>query len=460
MINLDLKQYENMHIVVGLSGGPDSVCLFYALKEANCKLYAVHVNHNLRPGDCDEDEKYVRQLCEKEGVECFVSNVKVHTEEEGRKERYQAFAKAVDEIASRGVPRESIAIAVAHNKEDQAETILFRILRGTGTDGLAGMSPVRKDDNGNTIIRPLLDVSRKEIEAYCQEKGLEPRIDKTNNQPIYTRNKIRLELIPYLEREFNGNIVDGIVRLGKVAAQDKEALWKEGKRLFEEASRGVLTFDIKTLASREKALTHRVYSLALEKLGLTEDITMAHINAIDQLVYTMESGPSAMTMLPGDVKVSKAYDQLIFVQSIEKANASDWRVSVLTREEYEQKEKQIPYGAFDLEKVLASHGLEKDEIDIEDIKSFEKRIAIRTRQDGDFFKIPSGTKKLQDFLVDEKVPKLWRDAMIFLAIDREILWILPSPSFGRQQLKEKGRFCGKYMVNSQSKWVLFVEKNC
>lgn len=447
MINLNLKQYENMHIVVGLSGGPDSVCLFYVLKEAGCKIYAVHVNHNLRPGDCDEDEMYVKELCEQEGVECFVSNVKVSTEEEGRKARYKAYADAADEIASRGVPRDNIAIAVAHNKEDQAETILFRILRGTGTDGLAGMMPVRKDENGNTIIRPLLDVGRDEIEAFCEERGLKPRIDKTNAQPIYTRNKIRLELIPFLEEKFNGNVVDTLTRLGKIAACDKEALWKEAEQLYKEALIGKLTFDLYKLRGGEKAIVHRLYSMALEKLGITEDITMAHIMAIDSLVYDDESGPSAMAVLPGEIKVSKLYDKLSFAQEIPEEKPEDYRIVLFSKEEFDNVEPGSAFGAWDLEKIIEVHG-----------ENASERIKIRKRQDGDVLKIGQGTKKLQDFLVDEKVPKLCRDAMLFLACDREILWVLPSKNFEKRRLREKGRFSGKYMVDSNSKWVLFVEK--
>ena len=475
-IDINKKQLikENQHIVVGLSGGPDSVCLFYSLldlaKELNLTIYAVHVNHKLRPGAADEDQAYVQTICAKEGVECFVRTIdckgiakkkSITCEEAGRLERYKAFADVCEELVNRNIDRGDIKIAVAHNKEDQAETILFRIIRGTGIDGLAGMAYERQDACGNTIIRPLLDTSRKDIERFCEERNLKPRIDATNEEAIYTRNKIRLQLIPYLEKEYNSNIVDTIARLGKIAEVDKDAIWKDAQELYKEAAKDKLTLDILTLRKSNKAVVHRVYSMVLEKLGLTEDITMAHILAIDSLVYDEKSSPSAMAILPGEIKVSKLYDKLTFVQEFAEDSPENWRISILRKEQFEAMEKEEPFGAFDLLKVVEGRNLTESFVKIDDgegLEELQRRISIRKREEGDYLKLRNGTKKVQDFLVDEKVPKLARNQMLFLAIDREILWILPSKSFDKRNLREKGRFSGKYAVEEGSKWVLFVEK--
>lgn len=475
---------ENQHIIVGLSGGPDSVCLFYSLldiaEEMNLTLYAVHVNHQLRPGAADEDEAYVKMISQKEGVECFARTIdcekiakekSITCEEAGRGERYRAFSEAAEELVRRGIDRENIRIAVAHNKEDQAETILFRIIRGTGVDGLSGMSYERKDGFGNKIIRPLLDVSRKDIERFCEERGLNPRIDKTNSEAIYTRNKIRLELIPFLEEEFNTNIVDTITRLGKIASDDKKAIWHEAKEVYKQAAKDKLTLDIATLKKSEKAVVHRVYSLVLEKLGVTEDISMAHILAIDSLVYDEKQSPSAMAILPGEIKVSKLYDKLTFVQDFTEDSPENWQISILRKDEFDKKQlndRQLgqsaahsPYGAFDLLKAIEGRALIEDYAKLEEgtgLGRLQSRISIRKRGAGDYLKFKTGTKKLQDFLVDEKVPKMAREHLLFLAVDKEILWVLPSKSFEKRALREKGRFSGKYTVEEDTKWVLFVEK--
>jgi len=220
------------HIVIGLSGGPDSVCLFHILcqlrEELGIRLYAVHINHGLRPGAADEDQKYTEDLCARYQVPCRTFSFDVtriaresgmSSEDAGRKVRYQSFFEVADQIENE--TGGSIKIAVAQNMNDQAETVLMRILRGTGTEGLVGIEYLRTEKNRG-IIRPLLDVTRAEIELYCKENGLDPRIDLTNLEPIYTRNKIRLELLPYLSENYNGNIVAALNRLSRIAKEDKD----------------------------------------------------------------------------------------------------------------------------------------------------------------------------------------------------------------------------------------------
>ena len=209
---------DGTHIVLGLSGGPDSVCLFDVLLELsavkNFRIHPVHVNHKFRPGDAERDQEYVEELCRQRGLTCRTFTVDCNalareegltSEEAGRKARYDAFfetAQGITQGFAQGLAQElageleqhctqepsmpgtdKIAIAVAQNANDQAETILFRMLRGTGTDGLAGIA-YKRYERGFAIVRPLLDVPRDEIEKYCEERNLSPRIDHTNNEAI------------------------------------------------------------------------------------------------------------------------------------------------------------------------------------------------------------------------------------------------------------------------------------
>ena len=210
---------DGAHIVLGLSGGPDSVCLFDLLCELaevhGYHIHPVHVNHKFRPGAAEADAEFVEGLCRERGLACrtFVTDCNelaaregLTSEEAGRKARYEAFFTVATEVAAAG-DRSQVAIAVAQNANDQAETILFRMLRGTGIDGLAGIA-YKRYERGFAITRPLLDVNRTEIEKYCEERELSPRIDYTNKETVYTRNKIRLELLPFLAERFNPNVIE------------------------------------------------------------------------------------------------------------------------------------------------------------------------------------------------------------------------------------------------------------
>lgn len=208
-------------IVVGVSGGPDSICLLHVLyclrDELGIRIYAVHINHMLRGSEADMDQDYVRRFCSDKGIQLFERSVDVRAvsdakgislEEAGREARYQEF-RTVAEITGSG------KIAVAHNKNDQAETILMHIIRGTGLDGLKGM-----EYNRGGVIRPLLDISRSEIEYYCDQQGLSPRIDSSNLENIYTRNKIRLDLIPYINKLLDIDISNSLIRMASLIKDD------------------------------------------------------------------------------------------------------------------------------------------------------------------------------------------------------------------------------------------------
>ncbi|MGI6766571.1 MAG: tRNA lysidine(34) synthetase TilS [Lentihominibacter sp.] len=331
------------HIVLGLSGGPDSVCLFHVLLqmagEKKLTIHPVHLNHMFRPGAAEKDQAYVQNLCsafasspEYKGlvqvcrtfvVDCnaLAEETGRTSEEAGRMARYDAFCEVAEELVKKGVAQEKIKIAVAQNANDQAETILFRLLRGTGTDGLAGIS-YEREERGFRVIRPLLDVYRSDIEAYCDEAGLNPVIDHTNKEAIYARNKIRLELLPYLEREYNENIAEGLVRLSNIAADDKEYLWREAAvaygrlRISGKGDGGnvdrEIVLDRDGLAALHRAIRHRVLMLAFNEAGLTQDVTAERLEAANKIIL-VKQGPKTvefprgyrLTVEQGQVKIGK-----------------------------------------------------------------------------------------------------------------------------------------------------------
>ena len=305
------------HIVLGLSGGPDSVCLFHVLlgmaEELDLTIHPVHINHQFRPGAAEADQKYVEEFSRRFDIETQVFTVDCNalaeeldmtSEEAGRKARYDAFYQVAAEVAEDCGEAGRVKIAVGHNADDQAETVLFRILRGTGMDGIAGMAYEREErrENGTfTVVRPLLDTWREEVEAYCEENSLDPVTDHTNNEGLYTRNRLRLDLIPYIEEHYNSNFQEGLVRMAKIAAADKGYFWEEtarayrmlrtpeGLTLSDEPSCEV-ALDWRGLANCHEALRHRIILKAFDEIGLTQDITAERLEAADKVILGQVGG--------------------------------------------------------------------------------------------------------------------------------------------------------------------------
>ncbi len=283
-------------IVVGVSGGPDSICLLHVLNdlknELNFKIYVAHINHMIRK-EADEETEYVKSFCKNIGVECFVKRIdviktskelKIGTEEAGRKIRYDFFEEVLKNTNSN-------KIATAHNNNDKVETIIMNILRGSGIAGLKGLDPIRE----NKFIKPLIEISREEIEAYCEENKLAPRIDKSNNENIYTRNKVRNSVIPYIKKEFNPNILKTINRLSEVATEENEYLDKITIQAFNEInvreiSEGnieknketeTVTLDLKKFNNLELVIKRRLILYTInELLGTIDGIEKINIDDI------------------------------------------------------------------------------------------------------------------------------------------------------------------------------------
>ena len=449
-------------VIAGLSGGPDSLCLLHALSSISdmydLSIIPVHVNHNLRPEAAEEAER-AAQMCERLDLECEIyeascrelaDELGISTEEAGRQVRYQIFDEVAAEIEDSGVPKEKISIAVAHNADDQAETILFRLIRGTGTHGLAGIPAVRLSEGGFIIVRPLLGIERREIEAYIKENRLRPNIDRSNDENTYTRNRIRNELIPYLEKNFNPNIRDCLRRFAGIAYMDdtllEEIAFKEyadRMSIDEEAGRAVL--DITTIKEDPLPVTSRIVKFAMSMLGLENHITYENISAVVSLIYSRS--PSGGVDLPLGVRAYREYDKLIFSGEEEVVRPDEtlqiYPQIVMAREF--SPDENAPYAAFDFDSFNAEYPGRLGDI------------VLRTRREGDCLPIKNGKKKIQDLLVDSKVKKNARDSILMVCIDSEVLWILPSQHFAGEREKTKGRFSPKFHITDTTERVLFIE---
>ncbi|MBR0470655.1 MAG: tRNA lysidine(34) synthetase TilS, partial [Clostridia bacterium] len=272
-------------VLVGLSGGADSVCLTHALQslseQLGIEVYTAHVNHGIRGEEAVRDEEFAKSFSEKLGISCFTARLNIPEEarqksisEEtaGRIARYEFFNKIAAE-------NRLTKIATAHNRNDNAETLLMNFMRGSTVKGLGGI-PVRR---GN-IVRPILCLTRAEIEEYCRENSLEYVTDSTNNETIYTRNKIRRELIPLIERTYNPNFVTTATENAVLTAEDNAYIAKQAENAFISLAADNKA-DIKELKKLDKSILRRVLMLMIRSAaGEEEDIRSVYIRDVSRLL--------------------------------------------------------------------------------------------------------------------------------------------------------------------------------
>lgn len=279
-------------VVIGVSGGPDSMTLLHILYELKDKIgfqiYVAHINHMIRE-EANSETEYVQNFCKKLSVECYIKKIdiqqyakdfKISTELAGRNVRYDFFEEIAQKVKAN-------KIATAHNANDNAETVLMNFIRGSGTSGLKGIEKIRD----GKFIRPIIECNRKEIEDYCIENDLQPKYDKTNKENIYTRNKIRNLLIPYIEKEFNPNIIESINRLSTIALKEDEYFHKIVENLFEKLCIDVDNFDKNTIIINLKefnrlddVIKSRFILYTISKLlGTSQGIEKIHIEDIIKL---------------------------------------------------------------------------------------------------------------------------------------------------------------------------------
>ena len=269
-------------VLVAVSGGPDSISLLNILHELGYNICTAHINHGIRE-NADNDERFVKEFCEIRNIPCFIKKVKLKeiksdmtTEELGRKIRYEFF----DEIMKQ---ENCTKIATAHNANDNAETVLMNMIRGTGLSGLKGI-----DISRDKIIRPLLEITRAEIEEYCEKENLNPCHDESNDETIYTRNKVRLELIPYIEKNINSNIVNNINRMAEIISGEEEYIKRQvdiayGDTLIAEEE-GRTVCNLKKFNQYDNVIQKRLIIRYITKtLGNAKDIERVHIEDILKL---------------------------------------------------------------------------------------------------------------------------------------------------------------------------------
>lgn len=421
-------------VIAGISGGADSICLLFVLLELKKKIgfeiVGVHVNHGLRGMDALRDEKYVEEICRQQGVpletfhknvELIAGNRKQSMEEAGRDVRREAFFQVMKKYGG-------TKIALAHHQNDNAETFLLNITRGTGLQGIGGMKPV----NG-PMIRPLLCVERHEIEGFLKERDIEYCTDETNFEDEYARNRVRNHVIPYMEQNLNEKTVQHISQLMELMRETAKYMDAETKRYYNEA---VEETDNGVYLIREEAFTQMpevIRPMVLKKVlvqaaGRAKDIEAVHMKILETLMGN-QSGKSAD--LPYQLRAKRCYEGVCIEPVLtqnrkENERLTDVNVSFDGEEgSIFACEMQIEWRVFNntpdckipCEKVYTKW------FDYDIIKN---GLTIRTRKSGDYITIDKkGNKqKLKAYFINEKIPANKRDDVLLAAQGSHVLWII------------------------------------
>lgn len=415
-------------IVLGLSGGPDSVCLLHVLKqleeEYDISIYAAHLNHQIRGIEAQKDVMYISQLCDSLGIKFFVKSINVpeyckknglSIEEGARKLRYEMFYEIKQKTKSN-------KIAIGHNLNDQAETILMRMMRGTGLQGLKGIEYKRDE----TIIRPILDIERSSIESYCEEYNLNPRIDSTNLENIYTRNKIRLDLIPYMQENFNTNVIESICRMGNNLKLDNDYIEEEGNKKFKEVSKLNNNASVEIILDKyidlHKAIKSRIIRNSIKYiLGDTNFVDQKHIEDVFDLEN--EDKINKKLVLPRGLFVYRNNDNILFTN--EEITYEDFEFNYNVPKDGVIKIKET--GVFIETKTMSIERFKSMKADKSskgfDLDKFKGGIVVRNRESGDKIKLAGGSKKLKSLFIDLKIPREKRSKIPVLVDNEEVVCV-------------------------------------
>ncbi len=404
------------NVVAGVSGGADSVCLLLLLnrwmRRFGGNLFVVHVNHRIRK-EAGEDAAYVRKLCLERGIPFFLQeeDVPKRAEEEKRSEeemgrivRYETFDRIAHEVHAQ-------KIAVAHNQNDLAETMLFHLFRGTGLAGMCGIRPVL----GN-VIRPLLCLEREEIEDYLCLEQVAWHLDKTNESDDYTRNRIRHHVLSYAEENICAGAVSHMAKTAEMLAETEEYL-EEGVQaagqqavLYREEQKIVLSVPV--CRQQAKVIISRLLLSLLKEISPSgQNIGMVHVKAVEDLIHRTGN---ASVCLPYGIRAVRQYDEVILDRSEKKGEEQNrfiFHIFSVTDPEKKQDFPKNQYTKwFDYDKIDGS-------------------LEIRTRQTGDYLTIRGAKdglevhKTVKDYMIGEKIPASLRDRMPLLAAGHHIIWI-------------------------------------
>lgn len=416
-------------VVVALSGGPDSVFLIHALdklkNKLNISLYAFHLNHGLRGEEADRDMEFCKNLCDRmkipiktltRDVASFARKKGFSVEEAGHQLRYSIYKDMLDHF-------KADKIATGHTFDDQAETVLMRLISGAGKRGLAGIAPVRD----NYIIRPLIELRKQEILDFLEWSNIGYKLDSTNLDQSMMRNRIRNLLIPLLKEKFNPQIEENLCRIATIFREEMNyldeitgSLLKRFARITE--NRAILDIE-ETLSLSPFIAKYLIRRLIADFSGNLKDISFEHTNSLFEL---LESQSGSTVDLPGSFKAEREYRFLVITRKgngEENGMLPDIRLNIpgVTRTE----EWGVSIKAEVLEEIPREMGDNPYSIYLDYDECRDREFILRARKTGDRF-IPlgmNGTKKLKDFFIDQKVPRRLRESIPIVVCGEDILWI-------------------------------------
>jgi tRNA(Ile)-lysidine synthase len=419
-------------VLVGVSGGPDSVCLLHILNQLKeslgVQLHIAHLNHMLRGASSDADARYVEKLgrslkipvnVEAQDVDAYRKEHKLSLEEAAREVRYDFFARTAESVGAE-------CVALGHTEDDQVETVLMHLVRGSGLAGLRGMSSVSHIGQAGRaklhVVRPLLEVSRKETEDYCLAYDLKPRTDSTNYSLDYTRNRFRHELVPML-REANSNVGAAIRRVTRTAVDDLSFIESEVAKVWSDAvcvspvGITIATAAVLTLhPSLQRHLLRRVMS---EALGDLVDIEAVHV---ESMMEALHKPAGRRISLPRGLTFYISYDTCLLA----KDAADVCPLPAIGRGRRLKVPGVTLLPGWRVQSDVASPGERPDGFKAcIDMDASGSELTVRRRRPGDRFQ-PLGmnsTKRLQDFMVDAKIPSTWRDRLPLVCSPYGIVWV-------------------------------------
>ena len=445
------------HVVVGVSGGADSVCLLILLHKFLARIpftiEVVHVNHGLRP-EAREEAEYVKALCSQRNIpfhllEADVRGIAkvrgVSEEEAGRMIRYEEFRKVCENWKKSHTGK--VKIAVAHHQNDRAETMLFHLFRGTGISGLCGIKPVRGD-----VIRPLLCVQREEIENYLGQQQIFYCHDASNDKDDYSRNKIRHHILPYVEKEIVANTVEHMNRTAQLLEDAWEYIVLQTNEAYDRCvileQKGI-SVNIHKLCKEAAFLQKYVLLEAIGYVaGSKKDITSKHIEAVLEL---LAKEGSHYFNLPYGVIAKKEYEILHFEKKCIKAAEELQEIAVsipMTIELSDGRWLEFSFVEADMRNTKFPDGIpQKKYTKWFDYDKIVQSLVVRSRQSGDYLTINKelSQKSLKEYMIEEKIPKDIRHTIPILADGSHVVWVLGY------------RISENYKINKNTKHILQVE---
>ena len=435
-------------ILVGVSGGPDSMALLHfllQLKNEWCfKLIAISIDHQLRGEESEADIEYVKKRCQQwdvpfvavtVDVKTYQERNKVSTQVAARKLRYEAFYEQMERF-------NGDYLALGHHADDQVETLLMAVVRTTNLSSLSGIPMTRRFATGE-IIRPFLAVTKSEIEEYCKKYHIQPRIDHTNLDTYYTRNYFRKVIVPKL-KERHPNLHMTMQQLSETLQEDDRYLQQEAKKVFErvvqlDVKQKKAVLSIEMLKDCPVALQRRVYRLTLDYLydELPKQLTYIH----EQIFLSLLKEPANKVVhFPQKLLIERSYETLLFYFTEHDVSADSFQQEI----ESVPDRIVLPNGAILSITYSNERPVIKEDVHtyICSLKELSFPLVVRTRKPGDRMQIRGmeGSKKIKDILIDDKIPRQQRKN-IFLIEDhnKEIFWLIGVRK-GKKYMKEEGPY--------------------